>query len=92
MCMNIKTVTKQLSKGIAVIAISVSTYAGPVNINSADALTLAKELNGVGDKRAAAIVAYRDEHGEFQGLEDLEKVSGVGKVIIEANGGNILLK
>ena len=40
--------------------------AGPVNINTADAETLARELNGVGISKAALIVAYRDSHGAFK--------------------------
>ena len=37
--------------------------AGPVNVNSADAETLAKELNGVGLSKAQAIVEYREKFG-----------------------------
>lgn len=90
--MKYKNAIKQWAKGIAVMAVSVGALAGPVNVNSASASTLAKELSGVGEKRAAAIVAYRDENGEFEGLEDLEKVKGVGKAILSANADNILLK
>ncbi len=66
-------------------------FAGPVNINTADAATIAKELVGVGDKTAAAIVAYRDEHGPFDSIDDLRMVKGVGDKILEKNKDNILL-
>ena len=46
-------------------------FAGPVNINQADATTLAKELDGVGEKKAAAIVEYRDQYGEFKSIKEL---------------------
>ena len=34
-------------------------WAGPVNINTADAKTLARELDGIGPAKAQAIVDYR---------------------------------
>lgn len=64
--------------------------AAPVDINSADAETLSAAINGVGAKRAEAIVAYRDEHGAFQSVADLAKVKGIGLRIIEANKDNLV--
>ena len=43
---------------------------GPVNINTASAEELS-ELKGVGKTKAEAIVAHRNEHGEFSKVEDL---------------------
>ena len=65
--------------------------AGPVDINSADAATLARELNGVGISKATLIVEYRDSHGAFKTVDDLAKVKGIGKATIEKNRENILL-
>ena len=65
--------------------------AGPVNLNTADAATLARELNGVGISKAALIVEYRESHGAFKTVDDLAKVKGIGKVTIEKNRENILL-
>lgn len=56
-----------------------------VDINTADAKTLAQSLDGVGLSKAEAIVAYRNAHGPFESLEDLAKVKGIGPRIIEAN-------
>ena len=42
-----------------------------VNINQADAQTLASVLNGVGISRAEAIVAYREKNGKFYSAEEL---------------------
>lgn len=56
-----------------------------VDINHADVATLAKHLKGVGIKRARAIVAYREQHGPFESLEELQKVKGVGASVIEKN-------
>lgn len=65
--------------------------AGPVDLNSADADTIARELNGVGSARAQAIVDYREEYGAFQSEEELMNVSGIGRHIIDVNRANIVL-
>lgn len=65
--------------------------AGPVDINRADAATLAKELTGIGPTRAQAIVDYREKHGPYKSLDDLAKVKGVGIKAIERNRANIRL-
>jgi competence protein ComEA len=60
-------------------------WAGPVDINTADATTLARELNGVGPARAQAIVAYRNEHGPFKSVDDLRLVKNMPQKIIDSN-------
>jgi competence protein ComEA len=62
---------------------------GPVNINSADAGTLARELEGIGPAKAQAIVEYRQKNGPFKAPEDLLKVQGIGERVLEQNRGNI---
>jgi len=49
----------------------------PININTAKVEEL-DVLPGVGPKMAQAIVAYREAHGKFSALEDLQKVKGLG--------------
>jgi competence protein ComEA len=61
-----------------------------VDINSADAVTLARELSDVGLVKAEAIVAYRDAHGPFASLDDLAKVKGIGPRVIEENRERIV--
>ncbi|HEX7012213.1 MAG TPA: helix-hairpin-helix domain-containing protein [Steroidobacteraceae bacterium] len=63
--------------------------AGPVDINSADAATIAKELQGIGLSRAKAIVEYREKNGAFKSIEDLRKVKGIGAQTLERNQANI---
>ncbi len=58
---------------------------GKVALNSADAQTLARELNGVGPAKAQAIVAYRDSQGPFASLDELLEVKGIGPAILERN-------
>jgi len=55
-----------------------NALAAPVNINTADAKTLAEALDDVGLKKAEAIVKYRQEHGPFKSPDELEKVAGIG--------------
>lgn len=56
-----------------------------VNINTADAKSLAEELNGIGVKKAQAIVDYRTEHGDFKTIESLTEVKGIGLKTVEKN-------
>ncbi|KPW24159.1 Competence protein ComEA helix-hairpin-helix repeat region [Pseudomonas cannabina pv. alisalensis] len=56
-----------------------------VNLNTADALTLQKELAGIGKNKADAIVAYRESNGEFTSVDELIEVKGIGKAILERN-------
>lgn len=63
----------------------VIAWAGPVDINSADAATLARELKGVGPARAEAIVAWREANGPFRSPEDLVLVQGIGERVLEDN-------
>lgn len=56
-----------------------------VDINNADAATIAENLNGIGDFKAKAIVAYRTKHGVFVDEQDLVKVKGIGVKLIERN-------
>jgi competence protein ComEA len=65
--------------------------AGPVDINKADAETLARELNGVGAARAQAIIDYRQQNGEFRKPEELLNVTGIGPAILEQNRDNIVI-
>ncbi|MFO7305337.1 MAG: helix-hairpin-helix domain-containing protein [Gammaproteobacteria bacterium] len=68
-----------------------SVWAGPVDINTADAATIARELEGIGLSRAQAIVEYREKHGAFKSVEELRKVKGIGAKTIELNRANIRL-
>jgi competence protein ComEA len=63
-----------------------------VNINTADAATMARVLKGVGQARAEAIVQYRDEHGQFVDMYELANVKGIAERTVEMNADRILLK
>lgn len=53
-----------------------------VDINTADAVLL-QTLNGIGEKKAALIIAYREENGSFQTIEEIMEVSGIGEKTFE---------
>jgi competence protein ComEA len=77
---------------VALVSLPALTFAAtPVNINQADAPTIAKSLDGIGTSRAEAIVAWRDAHGPFKKADDLRHVKGIGKATIERNRDAILL-
>ena len=65
-------------------AVQVAT-AAMVNLNTADAATLQRELLGIGQVKAEAIVAYREAHGDFASVDELLEVKGVGPAILEKN-------
>ncbi|MDU1951256.1 ComEA family DNA-binding protein [Atlantibacter hermannii] len=62
-----------------------------VSINTASADELAAALNGVGMKKAQAIVNYREENGPFNSIDDLKQVPGMGNSLVERNLARIKL-
>jgi competence protein ComEA len=61
-----------------------STPPALVNINTADAATLAT-LTGVGAKKAEDIIKYRQANGGFKTVEEFAKVHGIGPKTFESN-------
>lgn len=53
-----------------------------VNINTADT-TMLQTLSGIGEKRAADIINYRETNGLFETVDDLDQVSGIGEKTME---------
>jgi competence protein ComEA len=71
--------------------VSMQVYAGPVDINTAGASILAGAIDGVGEKKAATIVAYRDAHGPFNSVDELSNVKGIGAVTVDKNRHNLMV-
>lgn len=65
--------------------------ADKVSINTASADELARVMNGVGLKKAQAIVSYREEYGPFKSLDDLRQVPGMGGALVERNLSHLML-
>ena len=62
-----------------------------VNINTADAATLDRVLNGIGPSKAEAIVIYRKANGPFRSIDQLASVKGIGLSTIEKNRDRIVI-
>jgi competence protein ComEA len=79
----------KLIQALIVTLVPALVWAGPVDINTADAATIAKELQGIGLSRAQAIVAYREKNGAFRSADDLRKIKGIGAKVLDRNRANI---
>ena len=62
-----------------------------ININKANELELQK-LQGIGPSLASKIIDYRNNNGNFENIEDIKKVSGIGDSIFENIKENIYVK
>jgi len=75
-----------------VFAFASATFASPVNINQASAEQISDSLVGVGLKKAAAIVQYREQFGHFESAEELVNVKGIGVETLEKNKSSIVIE
>lgn len=73
--------------GLSVFALGVQ--AEPVDINTANIESLAKNIKGIGVKKAQAIVQYRKTHGPFKRIDDIVKVKGIGPKLLEKNRADL---
>lgn len=76
---------------MVLVALSASVNAAPVDINTANAAMLATAIDGVGEKKAATIVQYRQTNGPFASVDDLAKIKGIGTVTVERNRANLMV-
>ena len=78
---------------LVTLLLAANCWAGhPVNVNTADAKTLAAALDGVGLSKAEAIVRYRDANGPFVDADELVNVKGIGLATIDRNRDNIRMQ
>ncbi|MBD9438683.1 ComEA family DNA-binding protein [Pseudomonas sp. PDM04] len=68
-----------------VMEVSSEVRSEKVDLNTADVSTLQRELSGVGEAKAKAIIAYRDSNGPFASVDELLEVKGIGKAILDKN-------
>ena len=62
-----------------------------ININTADAATLDRVMDGVGPAKAAAIVEHRRVHGPFRSVDQLVNVKGIGPATLELNRTKLIV-
>ena len=72
-------------KAPLVMEVPAAAQSARIDLNDADAVTLQKELSGVGEAKAKAIVAYRETNGPFASVDELLEVKGIGKAILDRN-------
>jgi competence protein ComEA len=63
-----------------------------VNLNAADAETLSRELRGIGETKAKAIIDYREEHGPFSSVDELLEVKGIGSATLDKIRGQLTVQ
>lgn len=73
------------SKASLVVEAAAHNQSAKIDLNTADAVVLQKELSGVGEAKANAIVAYREINGPFASIDELLEVKGIGKAILDRN-------
>lgn len=76
---NVLVFVRNIISIISVLLWSTFAMAIPVNINQADAETIADALAGIGEKTAVKIVEYRKANGLFKAVEELTNIKGIGK-------------
>jgi competence protein ComEA len=80
-------------KSLALVALllcpAVPALADVVDLNTADAVTLSRELKGVGASRAKAIVEHRTRNGPFRTVDELVLVKGIGPRVVEQNRASL---
>ncbi|WP_052414703.1 ComEA family DNA-binding protein [Paenibacillus sp. FSL R5-0345] len=70
------------SAGALEVPAPATSQEGKVNVNTAGAREL-MDLPGIGEKKAQAMIDYRNREGAFRNLSDLGKVKGIGPKILE---------
>jgi competence protein ComEA len=78
----------RLFAGVFLMGLSLTGMAageGMIDINKADAATLASSLKGIGLKKAEEVVSYREQYGLFRSVDDLTLVRGIGPATVERN-------
>lgn len=84
-------IVRGLAAALFTLLLPFAVFAGQVDINKADAPTIAKELKGIGPAKAKAIVEYREKNGAFKNVDDLLKVKGIGAKMLEQNRDSITI-
>lgn len=77
---------------IAYGSVTAAYAADTVNINTASIELLAQELVGVGPELAKRIVDFRERYGEFESIEALGDVRGIGPSLLTKNEGKVVIE
>ncbi|MCH7337533.1 ComEA family DNA-binding protein [Acinetobacter sp. NIPH 2699] len=72
------------------VSSSVNIRGDKISLNQANLQQL-QALDGVGEKKAQAIVAYRQKNGGFKTVDELMNVKGIGPKLLEKNKARLIL-
>ncbi|WP_109440432.1 ComEA family DNA-binding protein [Acinetobacter haemolyticus] len=72
------------------VSSSVNITGDKISLNQANLQQL-QSLSGVGEKKALAIIEYRQKHGAFKALDELMNVKGIGPKLFEKNRARLIL-
>ena len=89
--MNVSNLLRKVILISSLIVVAGFGQAAPVNINTADAESLATNISGIGPKKAQAIVTYRKTNGPFKSVQELTNVKGIGQKTLEKNMDDLLI-
>jgi len=81
-----------VAEPVPIVAQAEAQQAPRLDLNNADALTLQKELNGIGKAKAEAIVAYREANGPFASVDELLEITGIGNALLERNRDKLMVE
>lgn len=86
-------VSTTLSALILAVVLQTAALAqtGRVDINTANAEEISQVLVGIGPSKAQAIVAYREEFGQFEDVDELINVRGIGLRTVDQNRDRLSL-
>lgn len=80
---------KAIVLALCLTAVPLASWANPVNINTAPVQELAQSIKGIGEKKAEAIIAYREKFGPFGSIDELKRVKGIGQKTVDSNRQNM---
>jgi competence protein ComEA len=70
---------------------SLNTASGnKIRLNSATSAQL-QQLSGIGEKKAEAILQYRQQHGKFKTVDELQQIKGIGPKLLQKNKDRLAL-
>jgi competence protein ComEA len=77
-------------QGSKQVSSSANIQGDKISLNQANLQQL-QTLNGVGEKKAQAIIEYRQKNGGFKTVDELVNVKGIGPKLLEKNKARLVL-
>ena len=84
------TASSESNHYLAKPALSASSAADKISLNNATVEQL-QQLNGIGQKKAEAIIEHRQKNGKFKNIEDIQLVKGIGPALFAKNKAKLAL-